>query len=288
MKERISIIIPTLNRPAQLIKLLEKIIHFDDEDEIIVVDDSMESLNKAIEANFGKKIKYKNRGKRLGVSSARNLGAELATSNYLLFLDDDDDFTDSWLNSFRSHIQKTPDLIFCNMISVEPNGKRHYVSTSDNSLGAMGDRIVIPGAWMVRRDFFLNLNGYDERLLFAENTEFFYRAFSEKPKVSYISEFNFIYHPCPTGGSKNLQNMVDSLSIILEKHSASLNDHVKHLYHQIIGVNHLRFRDFRKAQTHLWKAVKFKPSKPSTWGRWGISLFPFIARGLYSETVDHG
>ncbi|OOG68177.1 glycosyltransferase family 2 protein [Algoriphagus sp. A40] len=284
----ISIIIPTLNRPNQVLDLLEKLTQITEEEEIIIVDDSLESQEKQIKELFPNQIVYLNRGAKLGVSSARNVGALISKNPFLIFLDDDDEFTERWISDFRKFIKKKPDLVFCNMIRVEPNGDKHEVKISDSRNGAMGNRIVIPGAWMIKKSLFEKIGGFDERILFAENTELFLRVFEERLVVSYIDEFNFIYHPCPTGGSKNLQNMINSLTLILDKHSKTLTPHVKHLYHQIIGVNWMRFRNFSDARHHLFQAIKYKPSKIATWGRLGLASLPFIAKRFYSETVNHG
>lgn len=284
----ISIIIPTLNRPNQLLKLLNRLHEIiSDKEEIIIVDDSLKSQEEQIKQLFTTRVLYVNRGKKLGVSSARNVGASISKNPYLIFIDDDDEFEENWLVDFRNQLIKGPDVVFCNMIRVNPSGQKTEVKISDSRNGAMGDRIVIPGAWAIKKGLFEKVGGYDERILFAENTEFFIRVFKEKPLVNYIDQFNFIYHPCPTGGSKNLRNMIDSLTIILDKHAETLSPHVKHLYHQIIGVNWMRFRNFSQARYHLFNAIKYKPSKMATWGRFGIACFPPLAEGLYSETVKY-
>lgn len=285
----VSIIVPTLNRPHKLLKLIRKLSHLIDQDEeVIIVDDSSQSQVQKIKKQFSDNVVYVNRGNKLGVSSARNLGTKMAKGQYLVFLDDDDDFTLNWLTDFRNSLVENPDLVFCNMIRVDPSGQRTEVKISDSRNGAMGDRIVIPGAWLIKKTLFDKIGSYDERILFAENTELFFRVFKEHPSVSYIDQFNFIYHPCPTGGSKNLRNMIDSLIIILDKHAETLSPHVKHLYHQIIGVNWMRFRNFSNARKHLWKAVQYKPQRVATWGRLGLAFFPILAKKLYSETVNHG
>ncbi len=286
---KISVVIPTLNRPQGLTKLILKLLNFcSSEVEILIVDDSTESWEIPDFHLKRGQLAYFHRGIRMGVSSARNYGASLSNGEYLLFLDDDDDFENNWINDFLKVSAENPDLIFCNMIRIEPNGERREVKISDNRNGAMGNRIVIPGAWMIKKSLFERIQGYDDRILFAENTEFFFRVFNEQPSVIYLDQFNFIYHPSPSGGSKNLQNMIDSLTLILEKHAETLTPHVKHLYHQIIGVNWIRFRNFPQARHHLFQAVKYHPTKLATWGRLCLAFFPFIARRLYSETVNHG
>lgn len=278
----ISIIIPTLNRPNQLLDLLKRLYEItSDEDEIIIVDDSLKSQEVQIKQLFSSRVFYVNRGKKLGVSSARNVGASVSTNPYLIFLDDDDDFSSGWISDFRNSMESNPDLVFCNMEVHLPNGESSKCIAKKDEF-----KTVIPGAWLIRRELFEKIGGFDERLKFAENTEFFFRLNKEKIEKRFIDSFNFIYYQSADGGSQNLQNMIDSLTIILKKHDNYLNNNVKHLYNQIIGVNELRFRHFSDARVFLWKAFILKPYKFSTLGRFLISLFPFLATRVYTEKVN--
>lgn len=286
MKTSISIIIPTLNRPDQLVDLVKRLNYIVKQEEVIIVDDSKVDQGKEIEELSKFNLVYLNRGERMGVSSARNFGAKVASGRYLLFFDDDDNFTKNWLSDFRNSLMKNPDLVFCNMDLIEPDGKRIAVKVTDNSYGAMNGVIVIPGSWIISKDLFDRLGGYDINLHFGENTELFFRINLLETSIVYIKEHNFIYHPSETGGSKNLQNAIDSNLAILEKHDLNLSKHTKHLYHQVIGVNYLRFRRFTEARKHLWKAYTLNPLKMSTLGRFLISLFPAIATWIYSENVN--
>lgn len=288
--KRISIVIPTLNRPDRLVKLVKKVLQFSSTDgvEVIIVDDSALRCVEVEEiASEIKPIHYIHRGKKLGVSSARNDGAKQAKGKYLLFLDDDDDFTENWIADFIEATKSKPDFIFCQMKRIEPNGQEIIVTGEKRGNGGRENAIVIPGAWVIKKKVFESINGYDEKLTYAENTELFIRLESLQLDRKYIESPNFIYFPSLDGGSKNLQNMVDSLTHILDKHQKTLSPHVKHLYYQIIGVNYLRFRMFGGARTNLAWAIFLKPWKIATWGRFGIACFPFLAKKLYSEQVSY-
>ncbi len=284
----LSLIIPTLNRPEKLSALVEKISnHSTPEVEWIIVDDSAQRWKESDSALVGKSQVYLHRGKKLGVSSARNEGAKKAKGKYLLFLDDDDDFSPTWISDFLQAMDSDPEVVFCEMIRVNLDGsnKREIALVEEGN--QLIHAIFIPGAWVIKKDFFNRIGGYDERLAYAENTELFIRIQMQKVRYCLVPKANFIYHPSPNGGSKNLQNMVESLNLILGKHDATLNSHVKHLYHQIIGVNYLRFSKFGPARIHFAWAILFKPWKPATWGRFGIACIPFLAKKFYSTQISY-
>lgn len=86
----ISIIIPAYNAEETLAATVQSCLHQTLQPrEIIVVDNGSNDATAKIAASFGSKIQYfftKNEG----VSRARNIGAEQATGEWLLFLDADD------------------------------------------------------------------------------------------------------------------------------------------------------------------------------------------------------
>lgn len=280
----LSIVIPTINRPDLLQHLIKRLlsIQISNKVELVIIDDSTE-IDNQFEFIDNDAIQYVYRGKKLGVSSARNDGAGIANGDYLIFLDDDDDFTSDWIPDFLVAAAQNPDLVFCDMKRIEPSKKERVETAAVDENFNLQRSIFIPGAWMVKKELFKRIGGYDERLLYAENTEFFIRLSQYKLISKHIPKANFIYYPSPDGGSKNLVNMVDSLLLILEKHDAILSDHVKRLYHQIIGVNYMRFGNFGQSRNHLFKAYSYNPKKLYTFGRYLISCVPPIARILYPQ-----
>lgn len=278
---KISIIIPTLNRPDKLKNLLGRLALVIDQEELIIVDDSKVAMSKEAIVNQNFPIIYIHRGEKLGVSSARNLGAAKATGDYLLFFDDDDDFTAEWLSDFRSRFDGNSDLITCDMKIIHENGKEEHVLAKEQK-----HPIVIPGAWVIKKTLFDTIGGFDERLKFAENTELFFRLGQVEKTTDSIEKENFIYYQSVDGGSKNLQNMIDSILIILEKHDQILTNHVKYLYHQIVGVNQMRFKRFGHARKHLWKAYCIKPWKLKTLARLVISFIPIISMKIYTKQIS--
>lgn len=278
----ISIVIPTLNRSHAVQKLLNSFVNINGkETEIIIVDDSVESLENELKKNNAN-INYIYRGQKLGVSSARNIGAKIAKGKYLIFLDDDDDISENWFSDFSNMIVKDYDLVFCNMNRINKNTPNGFVvKPTDKKFGAMGNAIVIPGAFMIKKTLFERAGGYDERLLYAENTELFFRINNLQPSRYYIDKVNFLYYPSEDGGSKNLRNMIDSNIIILEKHDSWLSNEIKYTYNQIIAVNYTRFGDQKNAAHYYMKAIKCKPFRIDTYVRFFISKSSFLRSIFY-------
>jgi len=98
MNSKISVIIPTYNRPELLQRTLNSV--FDQSYrninfpiEIIVINDGGQDVSDIIEKfpkTLTREIKYFQNEKNKGLAGTRNIGMELATGKYFVFLDDDD------------------------------------------------------------------------------------------------------------------------------------------------------------------------------------------------------
>lgn len=89
--KKISIIIPAYNAEETLAATLQSCLHQTLEPlEIMVIDNGSEDATAKIAASFGDRVQYFFSANNEGVSRARNIGAERASGEWLLFLDADD------------------------------------------------------------------------------------------------------------------------------------------------------------------------------------------------------
>ena len=115
-----SIIIPTFNRSNSIIRTLESIkSQIFKNYEIIIVDDFSNDNTKGLVENFIKansavQIRYFYFDSNQGPNIAKNYGSKKAVGDYLVFLDSDDCFYDSFsLNQIKKEIKNynNPNLI---------------------------------------------------------------------------------------------------------------------------------------------------------------------------------
>ena len=276
---KFSVIIPTYNRSATLGRAIQSVISQTlPAWEIIVVDDgSSDDTRKLVEKFSHVRYHYQ---ANAGVCAARNKGAEIATGDWLIFLDSDDELELDSLKSFEIELQSNPSIqVLQASYTLEDSGNltTRKVTT--------GNSAFVSGSFVIKKEVFQILGGYDCRLKFAENTELQFRLSENAIPINKSDFLSFKYHSSSNGGSKNLQNMLDSIRYILTKHDKNLNEHVKHLYHQNIGVIEMRFGRFEPARKHLWKAWKYKPKKISTLLRIALAYFPLLARKIYTPEI---
>lgn len=109
---RFSVVIPNYNNGATLGRAIDSVLaqtwpaH-----EIIVIDDGSTDESETVAAGFGDRVRYV-RQANAGVSAARNKGAQLATGNWLAFLDADDIYMPERLAAHGNWIAREPDLDF--------------------------------------------------------------------------------------------------------------------------------------------------------------------------------
>jgi cellulose synthase/poly-beta-1,6-N-acetylglucosamine synthase-like glycosyltransferase len=107
-----SFIIPCFNRADEVHELLESFSKLrkpgDTRFEIIFVDGSPTEILKAVIEGFADKLPVRHEHKpKLPISPSRNLGAQLAKGDYLIFLDSDVILPEDYLISVESFLQKT-------------------------------------------------------------------------------------------------------------------------------------------------------------------------------------
>lgn len=89
----VSVIIPTFNRPQELIEAIESVRNQSFQNfEIIVVNDYGYDVSKLLNKIHDHRIIYKPHDTNKGLAAARNTGIKLARGKYIAYLDDDDQF----------------------------------------------------------------------------------------------------------------------------------------------------------------------------------------------------
>ena len=176
----ISVIIPTHNRAQWLTETLLSVQQQSLPPlEIIVVDDGSTDDTPAMLQTFGDAIKVITLPSSQGVSRARNLGAEAATGEWLAFLDSDDHWHPDKLAEQWAYQQQRPYLqaLQCNEQWLR-NGKQLKAHKKPDHWcfePSLERCSIAPSAILLRRQLFIELGGFDEKLLACEDYDLWLR-----------------------------------------------------------------------------------------------------------------
>lgn len=250
-----SVIIPTFNRAHLIASTLNDVLiqSFSNFELIIIDDGSSDETKNVIETIKDHRIIYQYQINS-GVSAARNHGAKIAQSDYIVFLDSDDKVSSDWLNDYYSILKDSnKSIVFSDMEKRTQSGTLLKIVRARNPYGNNVEYgIFIPGSFCVSRTLFNQLNGYDIALKYGENTELSFRLYSlSSPlSVAFTDKVGLYYYPSVDGGSKNLQNLVDSNLFIIKKHQDYFLKHkyVKRLYLQNTAVALIKLERYKDAQ----------------------------------------
>jgi len=171
----ISVAVATRDRPSPVRDCVESVLAGDEQpDEIVVVDQSEGDATRRVLAELGCDRVRCVRSERAGTSAARNLGAELAQSEYVAFLDDDATVPPTWLAAVAAELEghRRPDALFGEIRA--PDGavdpKALAVSTFPVARTQVWSGMTHPsrlgyaGHAVFRREALLALGGFDVRL----------------------------------------------------------------------------------------------------------------------------
>lgn len=257
-KPRFSVIIPVYNAAATLARALDSVLaqtyaaH-----EIIVVDDGSTDASAAVVAGYGDKIRYL-RQDNAGVSAARNRGAQVASGDWLAFLDADDWYYPDRLKWHAEWIARDPALDFLSgdyeyrdaadtLLSRSMPGKASGRAMLDKAAGAR--EVVMEGAAFeafvadhfgdthtlsLPRATFLELGGYPLGFKVCEDVHLLTRLVARSRRAGVICEPLAVYliHNASATRADPVRAQFENVRtlIALGKHAASLPPAVRRGY----------------------------------------------------------
>lgn len=202
-----SIIITTYKRSNFLVRAIESCLmqDFQGEKEIIIVDDNGDGTPCQIETHdiirdyiCKNQIKYIVNKVNKGACAARNTGAEKAKGEYLLFLDDDDEFLPDKLSKQISFLRenKEYDAHACAFLK-KRDGKDFPSTDGFPIIGDLRNYLMYGNVYTpmfcIKKDVFLEIGGFEEIPKFQDM--YFICIFLEKGKMIYSGkEYLFIQH----------------------------------------------------------------------------------------------
>ena len=209
MSEKISVIIPLFNKGPYIARALNSVLNQTYQDfEVIVVDDGSTDNGAEIVRGFDdpriRLIRQENRG----VSATRNQGFDKAISDYIAFLDADDEWMPKHLETILRLIENFP---LAGMYTTAykrrtPSGKTRWdcykfiphppwegLLPDYFKSAALGESPVCSSVVVIPRKIFIETRGFPEGYWYGEDSDLFGKIALKYP-VAFSWEFGAIYH----------------------------------------------------------------------------------------------
>lgn len=255
---RTSVIVPTYNAGDRLARTIEAVLAQQCRpSEIIVIDDGSTDATAQTCRNFGDSIIY-HRTDNGGQQAARNLGASIATGDWLSLLDHDDLWDPEYLAEVDRFVTNhNIDVVWCNCRTLRETAQSATVTVPDrfrqhapagfwqtrgiapdehwSVLEHYGYRDYLtfhppqPSVTSIRRDVYQRIGGFDPRLRNnnAENMEFELRAVrSARIGVIWRPLASITDHTASAGAdtNKTIVDVVALLEFVLQHHSLTADE----------------------------------------------------------------
>lgn len=263
----IAVVIPTSNRPVDLMRALRSVYAQTLlPDEIIVVDDgSTPEVSTAVfsECPAGPECKLLRNADPSGPQVSRNVGLSAASADYVSFLDDDDEFLPEKIRVLTNHASGSAEVLYHPALMTYDDEGFSYVSSpaSSISLTELLVRNLIGGTSMVcvAREPFLRIGAFDERMPALQDYEAWLRCAKRGLRFHYVPEALTRYHHDAFSGSiskstEKFDRALTLLGTIYEQDYALLSQ--RYIRERDLRIVHMRTHRLLLSRQR-WRAIKY-------------------------------
>jgi glycosyltransferase involved in cell wall biosynthesis len=213
----ISIIIPCYNAERTLVATITSALDQDVEKEVIVINDGSTDGSAEIIGEFGDRIRSLSIPNK-GVASAREIGTNLASGEYIQYLDSDDLLGSATLNArLKAITTGEADIAHTDWQKLErgPHGAyvladiiRPDLATLERDAEvatATSEFWAPPAALLYRRDIVKRIGGWPAGLPVIQDARYLFEAARHKARFAYVAGVGAYYRVSP--GSLSRQNL---------------------------------------------------------------------------------
>jgi glycosyltransferase involved in cell wall biosynthesis len=190
-----SVIITTYNRANILKKALDSLLSQTEKDwEAIIIDDessddTYEQVLPYLKSNAA--FRYY-RYEHCGEAMAKNKGINLSTGKFVSFLDSDDEYNPSHLQSRKAILLKDPSIRFL-YGGVYIIGNQYVPDRFDNNKRIHLSECAIGGTFFIERNTLIQLNGF-RKIVIGTDADLFERAMTAGIVLKETRLPTYIYH----------------------------------------------------------------------------------------------
>ncbi|PSP34584.1 hypothetical protein BRC64_00685 [Halobacteriales archaeon QH_10_67_22] len=295
----VTVVLPTYNREHRLRYAVESVLDqtYTNLECIVVDGGSTDDTPTMLESFDDDRLRVIRRTEPQGLSSARNAGLELASGEYIVFLDDDDAFYDTAIETLVRTIREQPENcagVYTAHRRVDESGD----STTERVTGGKVDRLENariggPSCTLIKAEIFDVIGPFDESFPACEDEEFWLRLFDEFYMFA-IDTVLYKRHYHGDQMTNDLGLMLEGRARLLEKHGEKLSDQYQEHLQYSLAHGYARLGRTEKARAFFRGFTRKYPLRLAyyyyyVWllfGVRGYDLGKLIHHRLYRPVVD--
>ena len=217
MSERVSVIIPTYNREGLIKRSIDSVLAQTYADLVVIVidDGSTDDTEYVVSSINDSRVKYHRLDVNEGVANARNVGVQLAETEWIAFNDSDDVWHSDKLEKQIDYLKKHPEysVVYCGYNGYGENGNITSTPSRKDKELLEGD-IFIPllvrntiGAptILMRKSEFIDVGMYNTGFSCLEDWEFVLRL-AKRYEIGFVDENLLDAYISENGVSSNWSN----------------------------------------------------------------------------------
>lgn len=180
---KISAIIPTYNNEKTIEECIESLENQTVKlDEIIIIDSNSKDKTREI----AKKLRCAVHNIKSNRSKARNIGAKKARNNIITFIESDSVYDKNWSKYVLEEFKKGANAVIDRRAVHNP---KTLISRINNEIFNIRYKNYTPfSMWIIKKDLFIELGGFDENLEAAEDRDFGDRLIKSGHKIAFAKK----------------------------------------------------------------------------------------------------
>ena len=280
---KVTVIIPTYNRAAYLRHAMASVVAQTFTDwEIVVVDNaSQDNTREVVEECKEMPIQYIRHESNRGGAVARNTGITHSRSEYIAFLDDDDEWLPGKLEAQMNVFQHSSP-----QVGAVYTGHRNVKRETGGTTGIWrplkkGDiyEELMKKNWVsttssviLKRECVEKVGIFDERLPSFQDYDLWIRI-AKDYVFEYVDDILVNYYQLGKKIWTNLGALEQGIDIMVGKYGQSAEFKRNFSYHYLVlGQGYLMNEDMNKGREVLWKGIKLYPFDLIHYLTFGVSL----------------
>lgn len=223
----ISVIIPTYNGSRFIGETLESVLAQTlQPDEVLVIDDGSTDDTAAIAESFAPRVRVFRRSNQ-HQAAARNFGVQQASSEWISFIDHDDQWEPNKLERQMEELSRQPDADVCytarvNFVQDGDTFRRGKIISvppaQDIQRSLYVNTTFMPGSVLIRRSAYLAAGGFDPKLKLVEDWDLWLRLLHRGTRFAACPEPLLLHRIHSNMQSKNAMDALAEAKHIYRRH----------------------------------------------------------------------